>query len=42
MSDPTESAAVFADKVLRQPLWPHQVKAAECDGGCPGARRTLR
>lgn len=28
MSDPTTSVATFAAKVLKQPLWPHQVEAA--------------
>jgi hypothetical protein len=31
MPDVTDSVVVFADRVLRQPLWDHQVEAAESD-----------
>lgn len=31
VSDPTVSVAAFAEQVLRQPLWPHQIEAAESD-----------
>jgi hypothetical protein len=43
VADPATSAAVFAQKVLKQPLWPHQVQAAESDAfitAIAAARRT--
>ena len=29
MADPRDDIAAFAERVLRQPLWTHQVEAAE-------------
>jgi hypothetical protein len=31
MTDPRESLEVFAERVLRRPLWAHQVEAAEAE-----------
>src|SRR4051794_8798815 len=31
MSDPTEDIGVFAERVLRRPLWEHQLEAAGAD-----------
>lgn len=45
MSDVRESFPAFCEQVLRQPLWPHQVEAAESDAfitTIAAARRTGR
>ncbi|MGO8904163.1 MAG: terminase large subunit domain-containing protein [Solirubrobacteraceae bacterium] len=43
MTQPALTVAEFADKVLKQPLWPHQVQLAESEKfvtACAAARRT--